>query len=453
MVLLQKDNSLNTIKRDIRIRDHLMSKKKNIQFYRFSFILGIISCIISFVWAYNIVPSNNSSLSHITQKTKKQNSYQKNNDVTHTHLATPSKSLVYDEFTALINKINAQGSFEIYNIDTNTSNILNINSHTKILDRNKFKIKKEQLKAGDIVQVTAISGEAKSISLNTDVCSYTHINNIKVNTDLRTLSFDDHDYHVAENAIIEFKYDNNRYSLKDINAMSVVNLKCLNNYIWFIEIIKATGNLLLHDNDKLSKKIISASVKIDSRIVRSIDSANGYVLSEGPHTISITGDNIQTYSKDIFVNPFKNVDVNLSEIQFKYGILKLNLKQSDCCIYIDDVKTSINEPILLSYGEHNIKITKDNFLDYKQVIKIDNDVCELNINMIQTKKICNITIDSDPENAEISIDNIYIGIAPINIPVEYGKHIISAKIDGYSNTNIPIIASSDTFNYTIVLRK
>ena len=102
-------------------------------------------------------------------------------------------------------------------------------------------------------------------------------------------------------------------------------------------------------------------------------------LAEGHHNISIPGDNIETYTKDFFINDNNNIDLDLATIQFKLGILKLNINEEDCTVYIDDKKSSASEPILLNYGEHSLKVEKEDFNSYSRTFRIDNDVKEIRV--------------------------------------------------------------------------
>ena len=167
----------------------------------------------------------------------------------------------------------------------------------------------------------------------------------------------------------------------------------------------------------MENKFINGIAKIDSKEIFNLNDIDAKELREGHHNIFISGDNIEDYSKDFFIKANENLDLNLDDVEFKNGLLKINLEQSGCLIYVDDKKISLSDPIFLNYGEHELKITKQGFEDYVNKILIDSQTHEINV----------------------------------SLNVEYGKHIVSAQKENYQEIKLPLEINKATNNYKITL--
>ena len=62
-----------------------------------------------------------------------------------------------------------------------------------------------------------------------------------------------------------------------------------------------------------------------------------------------------------------------------------------------------------------------------------------------------LIITTEPNDAEIYLDDAYIGKGSAEINVEYGKHIVSAQKENYQEIKLPLEINKVTNNYKITL--
>jgi len=403
-------------------------KKKSVKSHAKFFFVGIFAFVLSFIGSY-IFFGDNKNQSFINQENIKQ----------------PEKD-IYNNFNALINKITSESSCEIYNIDTESNSIINLTNATEILDKNNFHTRLNNFKPGDLVNISALNGQIKSICANKKAWEQNRLVNFKIDLADKNIIFNNQEYYFNNNTLVLYK--NHECDIKKLNDLCMISLKGLDKNIWTIEINKSTGVLCLID---FENKITNGNLKIDNKNLIELNKITSKILTEGPHTISITGDNIQTYKKDIFIEPDENFNINFSDLQIKCGLLELKLNINNCIVHIDNARVYLTEPILLAYGSHKLKISKENYKDYEKDIFINQDTCELNINLEKIINMSRVRVMSNPIGAKVYLDDAYIGETPVECLIEYGNHNINLSKQNYGTVNLPIEINKSYENFSVNL--
>ena len=140
------------------------------------------------------------------------------------------------------------------------------------------------------------------------------------------------------------------------------------------------------------------------------------------YNIKITKENYKPINETIFIteNVNKLPIYNLEKLE---KILPIITEPSNARIYIDDNYVGIS-PISykLTIGKnYNIKITKENYKPINETIFVPENINKLPIyNLEKLEKI--LPIITEPSNATIEIDGIYLGISPISYNFTIGKN-------------------------------
>ena len=301
---------------------------------------------------------------------------------------------------------------------------------------------KNQFQTGDIVNIFFKNGVAEKIEPNKNVWQKNRISNFKIDLETKKFIYENEKYYLNENIFIK-----NHYALNKISPVSLITVKGLGKQILYLEVNKGAGKI----NFLAKEKIINGIAKIDSKEIFNLNDIDAKELREGHHNIFISGDNIEDYSKDFFIKANENIDLNLADVEFKSGLLKINLEQSGCLIYVDNKKILLSDPIFLNYGEHELKIIKQGFEDYVNKIIIDSQAHEINISLKQKIDLGKLIITTEPNDAEIYLDDAYIGKGSAEINVEYGKHNVRVEKENYIEMKLPLEINEQVNNYKIKL--
>lgn len=395
-----------------------VAKFKGWAFCVLIFLIGILLFLLSFVFSMNFFSGELDVFS-----TKKILDDSKQQDVTESKNSEKKGIFLIKEIS----------NAEIKALDIKNG----IDSEMKINS-----VCKDKFKSGDIVNIFFKNGVIKDIEFNSNVWQKNRINGFKFDLQTKEFWYEDKRYFLSDNLFIKNNYDLNKISL-----MSLISIKGLGKKILYLEVNKGTGKI----NFIGEEKILNGVVRIDSKDIFELGSVKSKELSEGPHNLIISGDNIENYSKDFFIKDNGQTDLDLSKIELKNGLLKINLNQAGCLVYIDNKKIVLSDPIFLSYGEHELKIMKNGFEDYINKILIDSQAHEININMTKKIDLGKVSIQTDPSDAEIYLDNAYVGKGDCEINIEYGKHTIYVTKEKYLAINLPIEINKKLSSYNIKL--
>jgi len=91
-----------------------------------------------------------------------------------------------------------------------------------------------------------------------------------------------------------------------------------------------------------------------------------------------------------------------------------------------------SEDIALEAGNHTIKITKDGFVPYAEVITVGaGELLELEVDLLPAS--AKLVVSTNPvHGAKVSLDGIVIGTTPLEVDVPAGDRIVEIEMSGFA---------------------
>ena len=77
----------------------------------------------------------------------------------------------------------------------------------------------------------------------------------------------------------------------------------------------------------------------------------------------------------------------------------------------------------------------------------------LDINLPELQRQGRVFISTDPIGGAIYIDGGYVGVSPMNIVLNHGRHEVVIKRDGYLDFTMSVNISDQDLNYNFVLHQ
>ena len=140
-----------------------------------------------------------------------------------------------------------------------------------------------------------------------------------------------------------------------------------------------------------------------------------------------------------------NIAGKIRQVTIDVGKLEVNVKPVDAEITLDNKKVG-NSPLLLENvipGKHILQINASGFDTYEKEIEIIKD--KPTILNIGLKKIFALSLNSNPSQAEVYIDDIQIGVTPLDKKVvEDEKLKITLKKMNYKDWEKTIVVTKDS---------
>ncbi|MBQ3513832.1 MAG: PEGA domain-containing protein [Lachnospiraceae bacterium] len=196
---------------------------------------------------------------------------------------------------------------------------------------------------------------------------------------------------------------------EELDSSDVITARGVNGKLCSIVVEQAHGFLILENYDTYIGGMVSIgkeSFPVEEDMKLSIaEGTYEMVISKGDYS----------GSKKIVISPYEETKVNLSDIQIlpnKTGVVKIKVQVEDAKVWIDGKSVDIKEEIALSYGKHQIKITRDGYENFNDTLTIDTpyiiykvDLAEEDKNEEATTSVEKSTEESDSkEDSESSTE-------------------------------------------------
>lgn len=435
-------------------------KKSNYAlFFITTIFIGVLVCV--FLFAKVIMPMIDTS-GKVSGNTEKPSSNTTDEpDITDNNDKTTATAI------GIISSIDSEKkSIEVLDAETEKVYILFVDGATELKDKyaqndsaelkdksNQSNLVFAELNVGDIVDVQfKKSGNVlTSLQISPLGWEYVGVTKVIVNTEAKSISYGNKKYSYSDNLIT--KYKNETY---DISKVSEVDLVTIRGYktkdedkVLFVDVIKRTGVIALEANTD----IVEGKVYIDDNDEIELKPREIRVL-EGRHQIMVQGLNIEQFSTEMTIDandpPYK---LNLSEVVFNAGTMIFNINEPDAKLTINGETKNPLEPVVLKYGEYKIAVEKDGFNKYEKTVNLETSKLEIDVVLEKILKASEVTITTTPDGASVYVDNQYVGISPLTVPVSYGSHMITIRKDGYIVLeDIPLSVTLETTYMPITLR-
>ncbi len=264
---------------------------------------------------------------------------------------------------------------------------------------------------------------------------------VKFGTDAK--EHKDASYKYDENTISVSDKSGNALTLENISPMDTVKLTGYNNGItdkvYSIVVVQGHGTLELRNINNIK----NARVKIDGKDT-TVNVGSPYVtLGEGSHTVVIKGKNISDITKEVSISTETPYVLDLSKVVVSTGALTVYSNVDDYTLYINDKEYDENESILLPYGEYKVRATKHGYSDFSGSVTIDADQNTLKVKLDKANKSGIVNLTATPSDAEIYINDKYIGKGSVKVQLALGSYVAKAVCDGYTSQSKQINVSVD----------
>lgn len=340
-----------------------------------------------------------------------------------------------------------KNTIELIEPNSNKNYILKLTSSSELKDKYENPLSIVEFFKGDIVDFSFDSTN-KLIYMKKYENAFLEENVSNFNLDLTNsiLKYNGNAFKINKNVLV-YK-DIIEYPLEKVSSLDTLNIKGIGNDIYYIEIKKGNGIIKFENKPNLP----DATLEIDRDIFKPLSEINTINIKEGLHKIVIRSGSISPFVKEIEVTSGNETIIDLTEIQNKRGYLSINTNISDYNLYINEKIELSREPLSLSYGTYNIKIEKEGYQPFNSQVLINKPQVSLQANLEKFEKLGKLDISSNPTEAQVFVNNAFIGYTPLNYKLPYGTHNIVLKKEGYLDFNLSSITigeNESVFNITM----
>lgn len=356
---------------------------------------------------------------------------------------------------------------------------LNYNGGTRIQNRFGTEILIQDLQQGEIAEVNFTSGKQKLLSIKEADTAWenTTVSKWSVDYDARLISIGSDRYSYDDNLAV---FSNGKkIDIHELNSVDSLVVKGIDKQIYSIDVKVGHGYIKISGEENL----LGGLIEVGTKIMTVISENMIIVAPEGTYTLTASKNGVGG-SMEVVVRRNDETSVSLAGFQEeveRQGNVKFNIQPAGTQynVFIDKEAVDVTEPVPLSYGTHKLVITSDKYIDYTEEIVVSsiymNKTVDLS-NSAETQETTaaeketttgqqettaketesassgetqrredgvetstgesenNDIIITGPANAEIYMDGVYKGKAPVTFPKVSGSHIFVIRAEGYVTT-------------------
>lgn len=370
------------------------------------------------------------------------------------------------------------------NIPTARRYTLEYDGTTVFTDKYGGGLSADQLKPGEVVDVTFLKNRKKCVGINISAQAWTYegVNNYTLQENGGSISIGKENYKFTENMVI--LSEDGHIDIMDLNETDTLRIKGIDRTVYSIEVERGHGYLRLKNDEYF----IGGWIEVGQSVIQKVTQDMLLAVPEGKYQVTVSNKG-SGGTKDVTVVRNEEVELDVGDLkgeETRIGNVLFTLEPATADIYIDGDKEDSSASIALEYGIHQLIVKADGYDTITQYFKVGQDFANLDIKMEPSEEeesasevsgnsadvsgnstvvsgndagvssnssntatagdgSYQATIDA-PKDAEVYLDGKYIGLAPVSFKKEAGTHVIILRKSGYRTRSYTIQIDSEPTN-------
>ena len=348
----------------------------------------------------------------------------------------------------LITSILAQDELLVYDLQSGKQTTLQLSEDTKIYNEKNVVIVSDILEEGDLVLATLDSTGNVTISLSYNGITQMEATDLQMDTTASVLRSEDgtQTYHYQKNS--KFLYQGEALKPSELAPCDVLTLYLVEDILWLTEVNSYHGYFIVTNTGNIQ----NGKIQIDTQDAIALSEVSRMPLAEGTHTVTITGDNIETRQDTLFIESGEEVTYDLSHAQEKMGVLVIQANVTDYKLYINGTLTDSTQPAVLPFGTYDVVILKNGYTDWNQTVTINQSTVTVQAELEESIQYGTLAITCNEPDAHIIINGVEQGIAPLQIKLPTGLQVVEIYKEGFATYRQEVELTQDTVHIDAILQ-
>lgn len=342
------------------------------------------------------------------------------------------------------------GTVTFLNLDIGRNYTLFVEGTTRLYDKYGGTVSLDQIKPGDVVDVTFLKDKKRlaSLQLSPKAWSLTNVERFEIN-DLRgEVTLGEQIYKLSKDAL--YLSEGRKIEKMDINAADILSFQGLDNRILSITVEKGHGYLRLVNDENF----IGGWIEIGQSQIQRISEDMLLTVPEGSYQVNISH-NGSGGVKSIIINRNEETTLDIGDLEVakpQTGMVLFSISPSAARLFIDGTETDFSQPVILEYGIHQLIVKAEGYKSITQYLRVGQASAGIDIVLDKidseeaaessssaestTLETVDTTVDyykvyiDAPESAEVYVDGTYVGISPCSFKKISGSHVITLRKTG-----------------------
>lgn len=354
----------------------------------------------------------------------------------------------------LVEKDGKEGTVKLLNLELGRTYTLSVEGTSTLYDKYGEAVSLEQIKPGDIVDVTFLRSKKRLNTLQLSPSAWVNESVSRYEMDLqrKEVTIGENVYKLTGDTI--YLSQGMQIEAMDLNPADVLTLKGIGSSILSVNVEQGHGYLRLKNDENF----IGGFMEIGQSSIRRIEADMLLTVPEGSYQIQISK-NGGGGTKEVTIRRGEETTLDIGDLEVpetQYGTVLFSLTPSKASLYIDGEKADPSGPVTLEYGIHQLIVRASGYQTITTYIKVaqpsgglditldENDADQENAEQEEKEKLAQYKVFVDaPAGAEVYVDGNYVGIAPMSFTKSSGSHIITLRRSGYETRSYTISVDSE----------
>lgn len=357
--------------------------------------------------------------------------------------------------TILVRKKKEDNSVTFLNLNRGRYYTLSVDGTTQLYDKYGESISLEQIKEGDIVDITFLknSRHLTSMRLSSGAWKNEEVSRYEIDYARREVTIGEDIYRITDNT----QYLSNGQSIEtmDLNPSDVLTFQGIDNQVLSISVEKGHGYLRLLNDENF----VGGWIEIGQSAIQRITDDMLLSVPEGSYQVNIShrgGGGV----KNVVINRNEETALDIGDLEVpepQTGILLFSVTPTDAKVYIDGTETDVSGPVTLEYGIHQMIVKADGYKSITQYLRVGQASAAVNVVLESAtaseddanEDVTDVSSDyykvhiDAPEGVEVYLDGNYVGITPCSFKKEAGAHIVTLRKTGYVTRSYTLQVDSE----------
>lgn len=358
----------------------------------------------------------------------------------------------------LVGRSQEENTLTFLNLELERRYTLSLDGTTRIYDKYGDSLTLEQIKTGDIVDITFLKSKKHltTMQLSPQAWTYEDVERYEINPVRSEVTIGSQTYKLTSNT--QYLSGGRNIESMDLNLSDVLTFMGIGNQVLTVRLEKGHGYLRLENDENF----VGGWIEVGQALIQRITEDMLLLVPEGSYEVSIThrgGGGV----KSVIINRNEETILNIGDLEIpepQHGMVLFSMSPSSAELYIDGSQVDPSGPIDLEYGLHQMIARATGYQSITQYIRVAQESVGINVVLDAnetetateqtpepsdnqtTTDYYKIYIDA-PEGVEVYLDGNYKGISPCSFAKTAGTHVVTLRKTGYTTRSYTITVDSE----------
>ncbi len=337
----------------------------------------------------------------------------------------------------IVTSVLEENELLVYDIRQSKHKTILLTKESKIYGKDNQEMDAGSIKSGDLLMATLDRAEKNAVTLSYQGIEQKEVSGLQANVKAHKLMGEEESYSYSANTL--FRYQDELIAPKDLESCDQLRLSLIQDTVWVVDVVAFHGYLTLEHTENIK----NGKLILDDGEPMALEDVSTLPLSEGTHTITISGENIESRTDSFIIEGGEELQYDLAKAQTKMGVLVIEANVEDYKLYINGELKESDRPVVLPLGSYDIVILKNGYLQWEKNVTLNADTITIHAELEEEITYGILQVDSSPSGAHVMVDGVEKGITPLQAQIPTGTHEIDIFLDGFSTYRQQIVVTKD----------